>query len=222
MNLPERLSRALAVVLCAALVHAALPFEALAGVITRVPAASAPISAAPGAAALGGRAVLTRTAASPSSLVAPSLNLTAPAAGLTPRLDAEKAPAPAVERNAPEPVVDTPGALTPAATPRPGRAAPASDDAKAAAPLAPETAAAPSDSPVSGVEFKAEPRASAVADASRIASAFAALKRAFATRSVESFGAASDAPSAVSSRAPPAASASIAAARLAPAGDRVA
>ncbi len=217
MNAIDRLTRATALTLCAALVNAALPLEALAHVVTRVPVGNAPIGGpvmSAGSMARTGIAAIKVAGPTASLQVAPHTAPT-PALTLTPSADLT---ASAVEGvTAPAARADVAAADAPAELAAPAAAAhrPPPRPCRVVAELA-----AAADAPAAG-EFKADARASAVADTSRIASAFAALKRSFSLRSAEKLGAPSDAPASAASRAPPAA-ANVAAARLAPAGDRVA
>lgn len=179
MNALSRLSRAVAVLSCAALLQASLPLEALAHVVTRVPATAAPV----GVPAAGARFIAPQAAA---------LTLSAPSLGLTPTLTPSLAPEPAPKPRVP--ITERPGTWE---SPEAALSAPALSPIAAAeaAPIGPVALSAASDAPVTG-EFKAEASASVVADAPAIARGFADLRRFFSTRAPESLTAAADAPAA--------------------------
>lgn len=200
MNALSRVTRALSVGLCALLLSASFPQEALAHVVASVPRVGTPVAPASGVRAPGlGAGLETSPSLSltASLLPAASLSLPAPQLGVPAALGETPAPAPRPARQPVErprgtgPAADRPGMLEPAAAPR---AAPT----LAPAPLAPASAslAAAADAPEAS-EFKAAPGASSVADASAIARGFAALRRAWSSRRAETFAAAADAPAPV-------------------------
>lgn len=92
MNVPARLSRALALLLCAALASAGLPAEALARVVARVPVQSPPVGVSASAARAVGNFSAARSpaASSPFSL---AISVGGPAPGITQSLGASALPA---------------------------------------------------------------------------------------------------------------------------------
>ena len=182
MNALPRLSRAVAVLSCAALLQASLPLEALAHVITRVPAAVAPV----GVPAVGSRFIAPQAAA---------LSLSAPSLGLTPSLAPSIAPthAPEPAQQPRVPITERPGTWE---SPASALSAPSAAPSLTAAPQADDRAIGRG-SAASEFSWEAAASASAVADAPAIARGFSALKRLFSTRAPETLTAPSAADRAI-------------------------